>query len=146
MGVRIESLQAEHHESGFGIDVPAPRLSWRFAQSDEVDWRQAGYEIEIVQGGQAEKYEVKGEDSVLVPWPGKRLVSRERVEAKVRAEGVDGQFTNWVSMWIEAGLFGQDDWVAKAVGGPRLGGEKGPLRPVRVCTRFLWEGEIKTAR
>lgn len=94
MTVQIASLQVEHHESGFGIDSPKPRLSWRFTNSTGAkDWKQAKYEMTITRNGQTTSEEVEGDESVLVPWIGKPLVSRERVELQVRAKGNDGNWT-----------------------------------------------------
>lgn len=145
-GVQIKSIQAEHHESGFGLDTPNPRLSWRFASSDTKDWKQASYEVTISQGGQTVKKEVQSEENVLVPWAGQPLGSRERVKVEVRAKGSDGAWTEKKAIEIEAGLLDKGDWKAEVAGGPKIGDERGPLRPVRVWGKFDWDGQASSAR
>lgn len=145
-GVEISTLQVEHHESGFGLDSPNPRLSWRFNNPDGLrDWKQTSYEVKIHQRGETKVEVVKGEDSVLVPWLGEPLKSRERVEVEVRAMGSNGEWTAQKRITIEAGLLAKKDWKAEVAGGPKLGGERGPLRPVRVWGKFEWDGKSTSA-
>jgi alpha-L-rhamnosidase len=47
MSVQIAQVTAEHHESGFALDTPSPRLSWRFKETEAADWVQIGYEIQV---------------------------------------------------------------------------------------------------
>jgi alpha-L-rhamnosidase len=145
--VHISNLQVEHHESGFGIDSPNPRLSWRFENPNGVkDWKQASYEIKIKQRGESKASVVKEEENVLVPWLGHTLQSREKVEVEVRAMGSDGTLTESKSITVEAGLLEKGDWKAEVVGGAKIGGPRGPLRPVRVWGKFEWDGKSASAR
>ena len=146
-GVEIGSLQAEHHESGFGLDSARPRLSWRFINpGSEEDWEQASYELTIKQNGQVKTEEVQATDNVLVPWLGDTLKSREKVSAEVRAKGSDGNWTAKQSIDLEAGLLHENDWEAKVVSGPKIGDKRGPLRPLRFWTQFEWDGKGHNAR
>lgn len=113
MPVSIAQVQAEHHESGFAIGVAKPRLSWRFAATDEQDWKQTGYEIGVTRDGKEEMYTGEGDQSTLIPWPGAPLKSRERVQVRVRALG--NTSTEWASLSIEAALLDPADWVGELI-------------------------------
>jgi alpha-L-rhamnosidase len=146
-GVQIESLQAEHHESGLGLDNPTPRLSWRYNNPSGIkDWTQSAYEITIHQGGRSTTEQLDSDENVLVPWLGEPLTSRERVRVEVRAKGADGTWTERREINLEAGLLEKSDWKAKVAGGPKIGGERGPLRPVRVWGKMEWDGKGTNAR
>jgi alpha-L-rhamnosidase len=146
-GVQIESLQAEHHESGFGLDGATPRLSWRFNNPTGVrDWTQAAYEVTIYQEGKESTKHIDSGDNVLVPWLGKPLRSRERVKVGIRAKGSDGSWTEKKGMTLEAGLLEKGDWSAEVAGGPKIGDERGPLRPIRVWGKIEWDGQGSSAR
>lgn len=146
-GVQIESLRAEHHESGLGLDSPNPRLSWRFTNpSGTKNWTQSAYEVTIFQGGQLTAKQVDSDNNVLVPWLGKPLSSRERVRVGIRVRGADEKWTEMREIDIEAGLLERGDWKAEVAGGPKIGAERGPLRPVRVWGKVEWDGEGSRAR
>jgi alpha-L-rhamnosidase len=146
MAVSIESLQVEHHESGFGLDSDTPRLSWRFSGADGIkDWSQSRYEITVDRGEDHRVFSVDSNDNVLVPWPDRPLVSRERATLSVRAMG-NNSWTAPMTIVVEGGFFHKEDWKAEVAGGPKVGGERGPLRPVRVWGSFQWDGQGKTAR
>lgn len=146
-GVQIESLQAEHHESGLGLDSPTPRLSWRFNNPSGVKkWTQSAYEITIHQRGRSVTELRDSEENILVPWLGEPLTSRERVRVEVRAKGGDGVWSETQEINLEAGLLDKRDWEAKVAGGPKIGEERGPLRPVRVWGKIDWDGKGTSAR
>lgn len=112
--VSIVQVQAEHHESGFGIGVPNPRLSWRFDVTTAKNWVQTGYEIEIVRNGKTETYTGSTSQSTLVPWPSSPLASRERAEVRVRALGAAGA-TEWTSLSIEVALLDRAEWKGSLI-------------------------------
>ncbi|MEV4068607.1 glycoside hydrolase family 78 protein [Nonomuraea fuscirosea] len=106
----------EHHDDLLGIGEASPRLSWTVT-TDLPGWRQAAYEIELSDGTATGRIESR--DSVLVPWPGAPLRSRERRGARVRVHGADGSAGAW-SDWsyAEAGLLDPADWRADAAAPP----------------------------
>lgn len=131
MSVSIAALQAEHHESGFGIAHPKPRLSWRFASTKVKDWRQASYELVISRDGQQpQTYSIVSSESVAVPWPSAPLQSREVVHVKARATGADGLSTDWAELRLEASLLERNDWKAHMISGPpqEINAPKPPFR------------------
>ncbi|TYB71091.1 Bacterial alpha-L-rhamnosidase [Nonomuraea sp. PA05] len=102
----------EHHTDPLGVGESAPRLSWTVT-TDTAGWAQAGYEIELGDGTATGL--VESAESVLVPWPGAPLGSRERRGARVRVHGADGSVSDW-SPWshVETGLLDPADWRASA--------------------------------
>ncbi|KAK6911037.1 hypothetical protein I203_105072 [Kwoniella mangroviensis CBS 8507] len=137
MSVHIEAVQAEHHQSGFGIAHSSPRLSWRFASTDLKDWKQVSYEIVITrEGGKEEQYKVESSGSILVPWPSQPLSSREIVNVKVRSTGNDGKTTNWSEIRIEAAFLDRKEWKANLISGPAQEDKDKPKKPFRLRKKF----------
>lgn len=148
-GITIVALQAEHHESGFGLGHTRPRLSWRFGETGVQDWKQTKYEISITRlragdskaNEREEKYAVESGDSVLVPWPApsKPLASREqaRITVTVIGSSPGGSTTSTKSpeLVVEAGLLERDDWKAGFISGPKQDIE-GPKKPFRLTKTF----------
>ncbi|HET9906215.1 MAG TPA: glycoside hydrolase family 78 protein [Anaerolineales bacterium] len=107
-------VRVEHHRDALGIGKDRPRLSW-IIETDEKEWRQAGYEIEL--------YDAKGElrnqtgrvesdQSVLIDWPFEPLSSRERLSVRVRAWNKKDQLSAWSELLpIEVGLLHAEDWT-----------------------------------
>ena len=153
MTVTIEAVQAKHHESGFGLRCPAPPISWRYAASDDKDWKQVAYEIGIThtsgstgQTTPEEIHKVESSSNTLVPWPGPTpLKSRDVSVVRVRALGSDQKWTEWKSMSIETGLMDRSDWKAKLVGGPAQPKEEAKT-PFRLRKTFTLSSIPKKAR
>ncbi|RIQ14550.1 glycoside hydrolase family 78 protein [Jiangella rhizosphaerae] len=116
----ITSVRFEHHREPLGIGEPRPRLSW-LTSTDVPGWRQAAYEVEMVDGDAGATWSsgrVDSAESVLVPWPGAPLRSRERRRVRVRVWGDDGAEPSAWSDWhvVEAGLLDAADWTAQLIG------------------------------
>jgi hypothetical protein len=121
----------DHHLDATGIGQPTPALSWTTA-TDACGRRQRAYEIELSDGTATGL--VESEQSVLVPWTGAPLVSRERRGARVRVHGHDGSVSDWSPWsWAEAGLLNPVQWQAGAAAPPRelLGLPDGPALLLR---------------
>src|SRR5690349_1632515 len=102
----------EHHRDPLGIGEHAPRLTWTVT-TGLPGRRQAAYEVELSDGTASGR--VESEESVLVPWPGEPLGSRERRGARVRVHGRDGTASDWSEWsWAETGLLEPADWQAGA--------------------------------
>ncbi|MET9250885.1 family 78 glycoside hydrolase catalytic domain [Nonomuraea sp. NPDC003709] len=142
--VHVEAPVFEHHHDPIGIGESAPRLSWTVA-TELPGWRQQAYEIEISDGTATGR--VESAESVLVPWPGGELGSRERRGARVRVHGRDGSVSDWSPWsWAEAGLLEPADWTAGAAAPPLelLGLPDGPALLLR--RDFTVRGPIERAR
>jgi alpha-L-rhamnosidase len=88
---------------------------------------QQAYEIELSDGTSTGR--VESARSVLVPWPGADLGSRERRGARVRVYGRDGSAGDWSPWaWVETGLLDPSDWRAGAAAPPleQSGSPDGP--------------------
>ncbi|KAM5372599.1 hypothetical protein ACJZ2D_007373 [Fusarium nematophilum] len=113
----------EHHPDGFGISSPRPRLSWKLANPWGVrNWFQTAYEIELItaESQTPQSYHVVSEQSVLVPWPGQDLCSRQRLTVKVRcwgsneADASGAAPTAWSpEATVEVALLSRDQWSAR---------------------------------
>jgi alpha-L-rhamnosidase len=139
-------ITVEHHREPLGIGERRPRLSWTVSAPPE--WRQAAYEIELSRDPGTSVVRVESPDQVLVPWPGERLRSRERVAARVRVAGETGEFGPWSpAAVLEAGLLEPSDWLAWPVGGnwPEDPGSD-DRRPALVRREFHLDGEPVSAR
>src|SRR5262245_14886128 len=125
----------EHHRHPLGIGEDSPRLSWIVPTGS-----QRSYEIELSDGTSSGR--VESSESVLVPWPGRPLASRERRGARVRVN--DGEWGSW--SWAEAGLLDPADWEAAAAAPPLelLGPPDGPA--VLLRREFTAETAIAKAR
>ena len=135
MPCRLERLSAGRSSSAFGIGNPSPTLSWRFSGNVD-DWFQAGYDVELrYQTGPPQAHHVDSEQSVCVPWPGKPLGSKDRVEVRVRAISTVGITTDWASLQVEAALLDRQDWEASVTLGPEQASEQ-PTRPFHLRQSF----------
>ncbi|WP_051800188.1 glycoside hydrolase family 78 protein [Catenuloplanes japonicus] len=136
-----DAPRVEHHTTALGIGEPAPRLSWR-NRTDRPGWRQHAYQIEAA--GHWRSGVIESPDSVLVPWPGPALTSRERVDVRVRVWGDgDGEPGPWSPATpVEAGLLDAGDWQAAFIGsGDLTDGDRRPIllrRDVAVRDDLVW--------
>ena len=109
-------ISVEHHRTPIGIGESEPRLSWTILDAPP-GWRQAGYEIETVDADNvAAVTRILSAESVLRPWPGPPLRSRQRLRVRVRVFG-DNVESDWSEpTYVEAGLLDARDWSAQFIG------------------------------
>lgn len=147
--LRVEPPRFEHHREPIGIGESTPRLSWTTV-TDIPDWLQRAYEIEIrdEQGTTPTATGVvETGSSVLVPWPGAPIGSRQRRGARVRVHGRDGSVSDWSPWaWAEAGLLEPEQWEAAAAAPPAglLGAPDGPA--VHLRKEFTVDRPVARAR
>jgi alpha-L-rhamnosidase len=109
--LRVIGPRFEHVREPLGIGTATPRLSWR-VETDEADWVQSAYEVEV----DGITTRVETDESVLVPWPGEPLASRERRTVRVRVTDARGGTSDWSGpSAVEAGLLHASDWSARLV-------------------------------
>ena len=139
----------EHHREPLGIGESAPRLSWRTVTT-AADWRQTAHQVEITAADGtvlADTGRVESAESVLVPWPGPCLGSRERVGVRVRvwAEG-DDQPSRWSgTSYAETGLLEPADWTARPVTPDHAPADE-PLPAALLRRDFTLAGPVASAR
>lgn len=118
----VSELRCEHLEAPLAIDDPNPRLSWRVAaaEPDQRNLRQSAYQILVASEpnkltlDQADLWDsgkVNDESSVLVPYAGTALTSRQLCFWQVRVWDQDGLVSPWstVQTW-RMGLLQPKDW------------------------------------
>lgn len=140
--IEICSITVEHHRENLGIGEPCPRISWSF-KGDERGWVQSSYKLEVLHGIQEpRRYEMQSSNSVLEPWPGRPLKSREDARVRVKASSKDGRATPW-SGWtyLEFGLLDREGWNAQLIAAPRTLAANGSLRPAIFRRKFSFPSE-----
>jgi alpha-L-rhamnosidase len=147
----VGELRCEHLENPQGIDAGQPRLSW-LLESGKRDVKQSAYEILVASSRKAlaagngdlwDSGKVASDQSVLVPYAGQALVSREECFWKVRIWDANGKASAWSDPgeWT-MGILSADDWHAKWIGQDGVEGKN-----VLFGTSWIWfpEGEPQIA-
>ena len=122
--VKVVSPKVEMQENPMGIETTTPRFSWQIASSKQ-DVQQESYQIQVALSEKDLKNEtnliwdsgvVPGNESVLIPYEGEDLVSRELYYWRVRATTNQGE-TEWseTAHWSMA-LLDASYWQAKWIG------------------------------
>ncbi len=121
----VGDLRCEHLDNPLGIDVTEPRLSWML-ESNKRDVNQSAYQILVASSGKKlaqdngdlwDSGKVTSDQSILVPYAGQPLVSREACFWKVRVWNAAGQESAWSkpARW-SMGILSADDWHARWIG------------------------------
>lgn len=114
----VRNVRLEQGTGHLALGTGAPRLSWQVA-TDDVDWMQSAYEIELNDGRIAR---VRSVEQVLVPWPFSPLPSRARVSVRVRVASGE-KWSAWSDpVAVEVGLLELSDWTAHFITPTSLGG------------------------
>ena len=139
-------LRCEYLVNPLGIDAVKPRLSWTLAAVREGDrgLSQSAYQI-LVTNDQAKLNEGSGnlwdsgkvdsDQSILVPYDGTPLTSRQRCYWKVRTWDQEGRTSEWSkpALW-SMGLLHADDWTARWIGLDENAGEQLSLK----AGQWIW--------
>jgi len=135
-------LRVEHlDDAALGIGDRAPRLSWQLPDGATA---QRAYCVEV--NGRAFDRVESGE-SVLVPWPGDALGSRQRVEWRVKAWTDRGESEWSAPAWFETTLLDPDDWRARWIEPAESERGESGERPAYVLRRsFSLEPVVPSAR
>ncbi len=121
----VYDLRVEHLENPLSVDAAKPRLGWKISSSLK-NTLQTGYEIRVgtdekgIRSGKQLVWNasVKSDQSVLVPYGGTPLKSKQRYYWQVRVKDNHGNTSSWskVQYWqtgLQAG-----DWTAKWIAVP----------------------------
>jgi alpha-L-rhamnosidase len=117
--INVTDLHCENLTDPLGIDTVRPRLSW-VLYSNERNQRQVAYEILVASseknlmrniGDLWNSGKIESDSSVLLPYNGKPLVSREECFWKVRVWDKDGKVSAWSrpALWT-MGILMPADW------------------------------------
>jgi len=137
----------EHLLDGLGTGVPEPRLSWTLPAGTGT---QVAYEMETTRDAATDRTgRIDNSRQILVPWPGRPLVSRERAVVRVRVWTGDSPAAP--SAWsepaaVEAGLLQPSDWQARPVGPDWPEDPDSDRRPARVRKDFTLTRPVTRAR
>lgn len=138
------ALRCEFRENPSGIDVPKPRLSWKFKDSEIRGQGQSAYQILLASSEELLKQD-KGDlwdsgkmvtdQSIAVRYAGATLASENRYWWKVRVYDKSGQPSAWSgAAMLMTGKMRSDDWRGKWIGA-----DFAP-RETRVTLGFAAEG------
>ena len=148
-GVAVTRVRFERNDDALGVGTSTPRISW-ISETAARDWRQIAYEILVTTDGGVELWSsgrVDADASVLVPWEGPPLVSRQRCSARVRVWGNGGEVSPWSAPApLEAGLLDAADWAARFVG-PAWDEDTSAMQPCPLLRReFTVGASVERAR
>ncbi|KAF5593504.1 alpha-L-rhamnosidase [Fusarium subglutinans] len=110
--IKVINLRVENYQEFSVINEERPRISWSF-EGLEKRWGQHAYEISLCcdHPSKTKTYLVVSSQSLYIPWPFRRLESRELVTLQVRAQSQDLAWTSWSApLHIEVGLLKSTDW------------------------------------
>lgn len=134
--MQITDLRCEYRVNPLGIDLARPRFSWKLASNRRGASQQAFRLVAAADHDSLTRADsllwdsgmVKSDRSVHIPYDGPALQSRQRVYWRVRSWDEANQSTDWSdAAWFEMGLVSQDDWQAKWIGNPLVGGPRSPV-------------------
>jgi alpha-L-rhamnosidase len=124
-------LRCEYLTDPLGIDAEKPRLFWQLSDSRRGA-RQSAYQVLVAinldglagdRGDVWDSGKIDSDQSAHVVYQGTPLKSGQRCFWKVRTWDAKGQVSDWsqTAFW-EMGLLKKQDWHAKWIGSPVVGG------------------------
>ncbi len=135
-------LRVEHLDEALGICVTKPRLSWRLPPGSA---RQGAYQIRADNGWDTGR--VESDQSLLVPYAGPPLASRQLVNWEVKAWTDLGESEWSEPSWFEMGLLHPTDWQADWISpADRSGAEPGNRPASLLRYEFELEPSVVAAR
>jgi alpha-L-rhamnosidase len=150
----IVNLTCEYRKDPLGIDVSVPRLSWQL-QTARQGARQTAYQIlasstpEGLAEGRAVLWDsgtVASDTSVLVPYAGSPLSSRQRVYWRVTVWDETGATSTSDTAWFEMGLLERSDWQASWIGAALTGGARSTMPVPFLRKGFTLPSTVVSAR
>ena len=125
--LEVSDLTCEYFKNPMGIDIPAPRLSWKL-ESDIRRQKQTAYRVLVASsevqladniGDLWDTGEIESDKSRQVEYQGKPLQSRSNCFWKVKIWDNDGKPSAWSepASW-SMGLLEKEDWTAQWIGAP----------------------------
>ncbi|WP_058308450.1 family 78 glycoside hydrolase catalytic domain [Gracilibacillus massiliensis] len=146
--LQVQDLRTEYRKNPIGIDVTAPRISWKLS-SDKRNVMQASYQIQVAEDDAFEKLvwnsgKVDSDKSNFIALTGVQLESRARYYFRVKVTDTKENVSEWSdSSYFEMGLLNKDEWVADWIAAPlKWNGEPAP----KLARSFQVNGNVKKAR
>lgn len=152
--MKATDLRYEFLTNPLGVDETAPRFSWKLA-TDQSNTVQTAYQIQSAESEadllagscRWDSGKVDSDTSILVPYAGPALQSRQRVYWHVKVWDNHGNQSGWSeTAWFEMGLLNEGDWSAQWIEPEEEFdiNEQQPASYTRV--EFDLEGTVKKAR
>ncbi|MEO7991101.1 MAG: glycoside hydrolase family 78 protein [Chryseolinea sp.] len=152
--LQVSDLTCEYQNNPVGIDVKIPRFSWKLI-STQQGVKQTSYSIRIGLDSKAiikgqnilwQSADVQSDQSVLVPYSGPAVTSRQRYYWQVKVKDNTGNSSAWseVKFW-EMGLINASDWSAKWIEPTLPGDSTGQPSPL-LRHSFILKKVIQSAR
>ena len=125
--MRVRDLRCEYVKNPLGIDVTKPHLSWQIESTTQGE-KQTAYQI-VVSSSQEklsnaigdlwDSGKIESDQSQLVAYSGKPLLSKMECHWKVRVWDNEGKPSTWSHpvRWT-MGLLKPDDWSGKWISAP----------------------------
>jgi len=151
-------LRCEHLVNPLGVDVVQPRLSWQLAAPAHARTQvQTAWHIRVAstpeklarsEGDLWDSGKVRSGQSILVPYGGQPLRSRQGCWWKVRAWDAQGQAGPWSTPgYWEMGLLAPRNWQARWIACSAEEASPPPLEPAPLFRRaFRIEAPVRQAR
>ncbi len=118
-------LRCDYAVNPLGVDSPNPRLFWNFS-GNEHGQKQTAYQILVASseknldrdnGDLWDSGKVNSDESIQIPYAGKKLSSSQQAFWKIRTWDASGNASAWseTATWT-MGLLDDTDWQAKWIG------------------------------
>ncbi|HSI10039.1 MAG TPA: family 78 glycoside hydrolase catalytic domain [Rariglobus sp.] len=115
MPLRLTDLRTEHLVNPLGLDEPAPRFSWKLADT-RTGAAQTAFQLEVSARDAVvwDSHRVDDDSSVLVPYAGPALEPHTRYHWRIRIWDHTGTVSAWSSSaWFETGFLNSAvEWPA----------------------------------
>ena len=149
----VERLRTEYTQNPIGLDVRAPRLSWRL-HAERRGTMQTAYEIRVAGDSAAlsgaplwDSGRVPSSESIFRAYGGPAVQSGTRYYWQVRVWDDAGQASSWsMPAFFEMGMLNATDWQAKWIA-PDLAEDTTRANPSPMMRReFMVNGRVASAR
>ena len=153
--INVGHLRVEYKENPLGLGTPIPRLTWQIS-GEGRGVAQDAYQIRVARSASDlvaarslvwDSGFVTSHDSVLLPYSGPALQSRQRYLWHVRVRDHEGHESAWseAAFW-EMGLLDRSDWTAKWIEPEPEGDSSGPLPSPYFRRVFRVGSGVRSAR
>ena len=133
--MHIYDLQCEYQTAPLGIDTETPRFCWKLSDNAQIrGQRQTAYRLLIAsspalldqdKGDIWDSGTISSDQSTLIAYKGKKLVSDQTYYWKVRAFDKDNKATGWSpTASFSTGLFSSSDWKSLWIKHPEAPAEQ----------------------